>query len=55
MAEIHVTVEDKAGLIKAGVRASRIATLRGIAQELNDRADVLAALDTKESDEQRSE
>ena len=54
MAELHVTIEDKAGLIKAGVRASRIATLREIAKELNERADVLAALNSAEEPEARA-
>jgi gamma-glutamyl phosphate reductase len=46
MATLHVDVlmsKESERLLKAAARSGRIATLREIAKELNDRADVLEA------------
>lgn len=53
MAEIVIDVKDDSGLLKAATRAARIITLRSLAAELNDRANVLEAAGALEQDEAR--
>jgi hypothetical protein len=51
MAELIVNIKDDSGLLKAATRAARIITLRSLAAELNDRANVLEAAGALEQDE----
>lgn len=53
VAEIVIDVKDDSGLLKAATRAARIITLRSLAAELNDRANVLEAAGALEQDEAR--